>query len=70
MTLDELITRYDILESRVDRVCKFLGGVYWSSYLEEFKYLRQQVRKLDTSFGIIDDARRKMNTKNMFCREK
>ena len=58
MTLDELITRFDILESMVDRVCKFLGGVHWSSYLEEFKYLRQQVRKLDISFGIIDDARR------------
>ena len=41
--------RIGVLESRVDRVCKFISGIYWSSYLEEFKSLEQKVIELNKS---------------------
>ena len=50
MSSDDLIRRVGVLESRVDRVCKFLSGMYWSSYLEEFDWLRQRVIDLEKNF--------------------
>ena len=49
MSSDDVVHRIGVLESRVDRVCKFLSGMYWSSYLEEFKSLEQKVMGLDKS---------------------
>ena len=47
MSSNDVIHRIGVLESRVDRVCKFLSGMYLSSYLEEFKSLEQKVDRLD-----------------------
>ena len=49
MSSDDVVHSIGVLESRVDRVCKFLSGMYWSSYLEEFKSLEQKVIGLDKS---------------------
>ena len=50
--------------SPVDRVCKFLSGMYWSSYLEEFKSLEQKVMKLNKSlYEKISEMNDKMEKK-------
>ena len=49
MSLDDVVHRIGVLESRMDRVCKFLSGMYLSSYFEEFKSLEQKVMGLDKS---------------------
>ena len=38
MSSVEMDHRIGVLESRMDRVCKFLSGIYWSNYLEEFNH--------------------------------
>ena len=49
MSSDDVVHRVGVLESRMGRVCKFISGIYWSSYLEEFKSLEQKVIGLDKS---------------------
>ena len=49
MSSNDVVHRIGVLESRMDRVCKFLSGMYLSSYLEEFKSLQQRVMRLDNS---------------------
>ena len=49
MSSDDVVHRIKELESRMDRVCKFISGMYWSSYLEEFKSLEHKVIGLDKS---------------------
>lgn len=46
MASNELETRVDVLESRMDRVCKFLSGICWSCCLEEFDSLQQEIMRL------------------------
>ena len=60
MSSDDLVHRIGVLESRVGRVCKFLGGMYWYIYLEEFKSLEQKVVGLDKS---LDEKISEMNDK-------
>ena len=49
MSSNDVVHRIGVLESRMDRVCKFLSGMYWSGYLEEFKSLQQRVVGSDKS---------------------
>ena len=62
MSSNDVVHRIGVLESRVDRVCKFLGGMYWSSYLEEFKSLEQKVIGLDKS---VDEKISEVNDKKV-----
>ena len=50
MTSDDLDTRVGILESKVDNVCRFIGGVFSISYIEEVKSLQHNIEQLRTSF--------------------
>ena len=50
MISSDLDTRVGVLESRVDRVCEFLSGMYWCNYLEQFDLLQQRVVDLEKNF--------------------
>ena len=63
MSSDDVVHRIKELESRMDRVCKFIGGMYWSSYLEEFKSLEHKVigldKRLDAKISEVKDKMEK-----------
>ena len=63
MSSNDVVHRIEELESRMDRVCKFLSGMYWSSYLEGFKTLEQRVNRLDKSLDEkISEVKDKIET--------
>lgn len=55
-----LDTRIGELESRVERIFRFLNIMHWTSHAYEVRSLRQKFVDLKTSFReSIDEARRK-----------